>query len=180
MNGLVVELLELSKIESRIQPFNPDYFNLSDIAVSLFNHLSLQIETNEITVRNNIANPTMCYCEAEKIEIVLKNYVTNAISHCSKEKIIEVDCKEEADRFVISVFNTGNHIADDDIPELWDSFYRADKSHKRSENRFGLGLSIVKGIMINHRCGYNVENVKNGVKFTFEIAKDSSYYEQKN
>ncbi|MBO5859265.1 MAG: HAMP domain-containing histidine kinase [Clostridia bacterium] len=180
MNGLVVELLELSKIESRIQPFNPDYFNLSDIAVSLFNHLSLQIETNKITVRNNIANPTMCYGEADKIEIVLKNYITNAISHCSKEKIIEVDCKEEADRFVISVFNTGNHIADDDIPELWDSFYRADKSHKRSENRFGLGLSIVKGIMINHRCGYNVENVKNGVKFTFEIAKDSSYYEQKN
>ncbi len=177
MNGLVVELLELSKIESGIHPFNPDYFNLGEITTSLLNHLSLQIEANGITVRNKIANPTMCYGEADKIEIVLKNYVTNAISHCSKEKVIEVTCEEKDKSFIVTVFNTGEHIAHEDIPELWDSFYRADKSHKRSENRFGLGLSIVKGIMTNHRCSYGVENNENGVSFTFEIAKDSSYYE---
>ena len=177
MNGLVVELLELSKIESGTQPFNPDYFNLGDVTTSLLTHLSLQFEANGITVRNKIPNPTMCYGEADKIEIVLKNFVTNAISHCSKEKIIEIFCTEKADRFEITVFNTGDHIADEDIPELWDSFYRADKSHKRSENRFGLGLSIVKGIVTNHRCSCGVQNVENGVSFTFEIAKDSSYYD---
>lgn len=177
MNGLVVELLELSKIESGIHPFSPDYFNLADITASLLTHLSLQIEANEISVRNEIVNPTMCYGEADKIEIVLKNYITNAISHCSGEKIISILCEEAADRFKVTVFNTGEHIADEDIPELWDSFYRADKSHKRSENRFGLGLSIVKGIMMNHKCSCGVKNVENGVSFTFEIAKDSGYYE---
>ena len=177
MNGLVVELLELSKIESGIQPFNPDYFNLAEITASLLNHLSLQIETDGIKVINRISDPTMCYGEADKIEIVLKNYITNAISHCAGEKIISIHCEEKADRFKITVFNTGEHIADEDVPELWDSFYRADKSHKRSENRFGLGLSIVKGIMTNHRCSYGVENVENGVSFTFETAKDSSYYD---
>ncbi len=178
MNGLVVELLELSKIESGIQPFNPDYFNLGEITNSLLNHLSLQIESKGITIKNKIATPTMCYGEADKIEIVLKNFVTNAISHCSNEKIIEIFCEEKSNSYVVTIFNTGEHIADDDIPEIWDSFYRADKSHKRSENRFGLGLSIVKGIMLNHNCSYGVENTEKGVSFTFEIAKDSSYYEK--
>lgn len=177
MSGLVVELLELSKIESGTQPFNPDYFNLGDITSSLLTHLSLQFDANGIKVKNYIVNPTVCYGEAEKIEIVLKNFITNAISHCTNEKIIELSCIELNDRFSVSVFNTGIHIADEDIPELWDSFYRADKSHKRSENRFGLGLSIVKGIVVNHKCTCGVENVKNGVRFTFEIAKDSSYYD---
>jgi signal transduction histidine kinase len=65
------------------------------------------------------------------------------------------------------------------MPELWDSFYRADKAHGRQENRFGLGLSIVRSIMENHNCGYGVKNVEGGVVFTFEVSKDSDYYEKK-
>ncbi|MBR2869197.1 MAG: HAMP domain-containing protein [Clostridia bacterium] len=177
MNGLVVELLELSKIESGAQPFSPDYFDLGETAASLITHLSLQLESADIKVRNKIPQPLACYGEADKIEIVLKNYVTNAISHCSGEKVIELAIEDIGDRFKVFVFNTGERIASEDLPELWDSFYRADKSHVRNENRFGLGLSIVKGIMTNHKCGYGVKNVKNGVCFTFEIAKDSKYYD---
>ena len=77
------------------------------------------------------------------------------------------------------MFNTGEHIDSRDLPEIWDSFYRADKAHGRSENRFGLGLSIVKSIMENHRCKYGVKNVDGGVIFTFEVSKDKDYYEKK-
>ena len=75
--------------------------------------------------------------------------------------------------------STGKNISKNDLPELWDSFYRADKAHGRSENRFGLGLSIVKSIMTNHKCRYGVRNTSNGVIFTFEVSKDSEYYDKK-
>lgn len=180
MNSLVVELLELSKLESQAQSFEPEQFDIGNKISSLLYHLSLQFEQNGIRVINHIPSPLFCYAQEDKIEIVLKNYLTNAVSHCSKEKQIVISCKEFRKTFEFSVFNTGEHIAKNDFPELWDSFYRADKAHGRTENRFGLGLSIVKSIMTNHRCNYGVANVENGVVFTFEVAKDSSYYDKKH
>ncbi len=179
MNALVVELLELSKLENRVQPFMPEYFDIGAKTASLLNHLSLLFEQNGITVINNIPESLSCYAMEDKIEIVLKNYVTNAVSHCSGEKRIELNCIENGNLLEISVFNTGSPIAEHDFPELWDSFYRADKAHGRSENRFGLGLSIVKSIMENHSCRYGVKNAENGVIFTFEVSKDSEYYDKK-
>ena len=179
MNSLVVELLELSKLESKSQPFNPVEFDLGQKIASVLSHLSLQFEQNGITVVNNVPSPLMCYAQEEKIEIAVRNYVTNAVSHCSGEKRIELNCADRGECVEISVFNTGENIADADLPELWDSFYRADKAHGRSENRFGLGLSIVKSIMVNHNCKYGVKNVENGVVFTLEVPKDSSYYAEK-
>ena len=179
MNELVVELLELSKLESGAQPFNPDNINLGAMVDSLLSHLSLLFEQNGITVVNNVPPELMCYAQQDKIEIVLKNYITNAVSHCAGEKRIEIRLRDSGEFYEIGVFNTGESISENDFPELWDSFYRADKAHGRSENRFGLGLSIVKSIMINHRCKYGVQNVKNGVEFTFEVSKDSGYYDEK-
>ena len=180
MNELVVELLELSKLENKSQPFIPEYFDLGAKAASMLSHLSLQIEQKGITVLNRIPQPLACYAQAEKIEIVLNNYLTNAISHCSGKKRIELVCVDKNDTFEINIFNTGEHIAESDFPELWESFYRADKAHGRGDNRFGLGLSIVKSIMELHGCRYGVKNVRNGVVFTFEVAKDSGYYEKKH
>ncbi len=179
MNSLVVELLELSKLESQVQNFEPAYFDLGAKIFSLLNHLSLQFERNGITVINNIPSSLKCYAQEDKIEIVLKNYITNAVSHCTKEKQIVIGSRDLGDTVEITVFNTGDNISEHDLPELWDSFYRADKSHGRSENRFGLGLSIVKSIMESHKCNYGVANTENGVVFRFEVSKDSSYYDGK-
>lgn len=179
MNSLVVELLELSKLESKSQPFTPAKFDINEKIESILNHLALEFDKNGITVKNNIQGPLECYAQDDKIEIVLKNYITNAVSHCDGDKIIEISAVDIGDKYEISVFNTGEHIADNDLPEIWDSFYRADKSHARSENRFGLGLSIVKSIMTNHNCSYSAKNITGGVVFIFEVPKDSDYYDKK-
>jgi signal transduction histidine kinase len=176
MNSLVLELLELSKLESKSAPFEPEMFCIGEDIASLIDHLSLQTERAGIKVINNVSSGLMCYAQRDKIEIVLKNYVTNAIAHCSGEKRIEISSRAFDNSVEISVTNTGENIADEDMGEIWNSFYRADKAHGRSENRFGLGLSIVKSIMENHGCHYGVENTEDGVKFTFEVAKDAAYY----
>lgn len=179
MNELVLELLELSKLESQSQPFTPDYYDIGENIVSLLDHLSLQTEGAGIEVTNNVPLSLECFAQGDKIEIVLKNYITNAISHCGGDKKIIIDSEKSEKCIRINVFNTGEPIADEDMPEIWDSFYRADKSHRRVENRFGLGLSIVKSIMTNHGCKYGAENVDGGVKFYFEVPEGPEYYENK-
>ena len=139
-----------------------------------FTALEIQKEIAEMAARSVAMNHL-----EDKIEIVLKNYITNAVSHCSGIKTIQLDCVEKEHLFEISVFNTGFPISESDMPEIWDSFYRADKAHGRSENRFGLGLSIVKSIMDNHSCRCEARNVENGVVFTFEVSKDTAYYDNK-
>ncbi len=178
MNELVLELLELSKLESKSQPFNPDYYDIGESISSLLGHLALEISDNGITAENSVPLSLECFAQGEKIEIVLKNYITNAISHCAGEKRISISSEKRSNGCIrISVINTGEHIAQEDISEIWDSFYRADKAHNRSTNRFGLGLSIVKSIMTNHRCAFGVNNVDGGVEFYFEVPEGPEYYE---
>ncbi len=178
MNALVVELLELSKLDSDTQIFTPEQFDIGHRINLLLSHLSLQFENNGIDVINLVPEHLSVYGHGDKLEIVLKNYITNAMAHCSGDKQIIVDCEDAGSCWRFKVFNTGSHISNEDMNEIWDSFYRADKSHERSENRFGLGLSIVKSIMNNHRCAYSAKNVDNGVEFMFEVAKEQKYYEE--
>ena len=69
----------------------------------------------------------------------------------------------------VSVFNTGDHIPEEEMPKLWQSFYRTDKAHSRAEGHFGIGLSIVKAIQELHCMPYSIENVEGGVVFGFYI-----------
>lgn len=178
MNSLVVELLELSKLDSDTQIFTPEQFDIGRRINLLLSHLSLQFENSGIDVINLVPEHLSVYGHGDKLEIVLKNYITNAMAHCSGEKQIIVDLEDIGSCYRFKVFNSGSHINDEDMDEIWDSFYRADKSHERSENRFGLGLSIVKSIMTNHRCAYGATNVEGGVEFMFEVAKEQKYYEE--
>ena len=79
---------------------------------------------------------------------------------------------EESDIYKISVFNSGLAISETDIDNIWQSFYRADKAHSRTEGRFGLGLSIVATIQETHFQQYGVTNKDDGVEFFFTVRKN--------
>ena len=73
-------------------------------------------------------------------------------------------------RIRVSVFNTGQPIPEEALPNLWTKFYKVDKARTRAYGGSGIGLSIVKAIMESHRQAYGVENREDGVEFWFELA----------
>ena len=79
-----------------------------------------------------------------KTEQVIRNYLTNAIHHAENEKRIEVRIRREGKNAHISVFNSGRPIPEEDVPKLWDKFYKVDKAHTREYGGNGIGLSIVE------------------------------------
>lgn len=172
MNGLVVELLELSALESQKVEIVPTSYSLTEQINEVLSHFSILFSNHSIEVAADLPENADCVAQKDKIEIVLKNYISNAVSHCTVPGRISVRCEDMDDKWKVTVFNTGDGIKDEDINNIWTSFYRADKAHARSENRFGLGLSIVQAIMKNHSMGYGAENVRGGVEFWFEVKKD--------
>ena len=82
--------------------------------------------------------------------------------------------KNGGDVVRITVFNTGEKIPEEDIPMIWDKFYKVDKARTREYGGSGVGLSIVKASMELLGQNYGVENRADGVAFWFELdAKNS-------
>ena len=171
MNRLVCEMLELSKYESDSYELVPCDFEISTFIAESIDSYDILAKENGVEITNVIPYGLYGHGDPTKLEMVIHNYVSNALSHAKYDKKIILSAQELEDSIKVSVFNTGDHIAEQDLENIWQSFYRADKAHSRSEGRFGLGLSIVKAIQDLHGMPYSVENVDSGVTFSFEIKK---------
>ena len=99
----------------------------------------------------------------------MTNYTSNALNHLNGEKEIEIRVLPEDDRVRVTVFNTGTPIPEEDIPKLWNKFYKVDKARTREYGGSGIGLSIVKAIMESLHQQYGVQNYDNGVEFWFTL-----------
>ncbi len=171
MNNLVLKLLEISQYESGLYHIQKSHFNIASTIESFLKPRVKLLKEKDITLCFNINPNYIGYADVTTINTVLNNYVSNAISHVSENGLILVTCTPAGEKYRVSVFNTGENIRQDDILKIWDSFYRADKSHSRSAGRFGLGLSFVRSIQEMHGNDYGVINRDNGVEFWFDISK---------
>ena len=169
LNSLVMSLLEVNSIVSSNTKPNYKEFNLKENIDSFIEQMSNITVKKSITVEADINPEYVALADAMLFERVFSNYFSNAVSHCDFEKLIKVSCDIVDGYYRISVFNTGKQIADEDIQNIWNSFYRADKAHSRSEGRFGLGLSIVSGAQELQNLKYGVSNRENGVEFWFDV-----------
>lgn len=171
MNNLVLKLLEISQYESGLYHLHESRFNISYAVESFLKPRVRLLKEKNITLCFNINPEYTGYADVTTIDNVLNNYVSNAISHVDESGLILVTCYPVNGKYRVCVFNTGSRIKDDDLDKIWDSFYRADKSHSRAAGRFGLGLSFVRSIQEMHGNKYGVINRENGVEFWFDISK---------
>ena len=133
--------------------------------------LDILIEQKEAQVIFRHKNPVYVWADEFKVEQVVRNYVNNALNHVDGEKVIEIKITQENDVAKITVFNTGTPIPEEDLPHIWEKFYKVDKARTREYGGNGIGLSIVKAIMdsFHQQCG--VINHEDGVEFWFELEK---------
>ena len=92
----------------------------------------------------------------------VSNIINNAVIYSPEQAEVEVELSDA----MLTVHNTGVHIKDEDLEQLFIPFFRVDKSRNRNTGGSGLGLYIVKTIFDHHRISYKLGNTENGVKFT--------------
>jgi signal transduction histidine kinase len=108
--------------------------------------------------------------DSHRIKQVLYNLLDNAIAHTGPEGRITVTAWEEEDRVFISVADTGEGIPAEDLPLIFERFYRVDKSRTRSTGGTGLGLTISKRLVEAHGGRIDVRSKPGqGATFTFSL-----------
>jgi signal transduction histidine kinase len=126
----------------------------------------LTLETN-LHVRRATAE-----VDPERIGQVLRNLLSNAITHASEGGRITVDLKDEGDQLRIGVADTGAGIPPEDLPYVFERFYRVDRSRVRATGGAGLGLTIAKRLVEAHGGTIGVESeLGKGSRFSFTLPK---------
>ena len=169
MNKLVMDLLNLSQIESGNAQLELRDFNLGYLIEDTVNLFSLVAKEKNITFKTQIIDQEI-NSDYEQLQTVLTNFINNAINHVDENKEIRISVETTKNRAIrISVFNSGINIPESEINNIWDSFYKVDKARTRSYGGQGLGLSICRTILDMLGYKYGVTNMENGVEFYFEI-----------
>ncbi len=170
MNKMVKQLLTLTALEFGNDTPSMEPFDLSELIREFANSSGSLIQQNAARLELEIPEKLVALGDEFKIEEVLTNYLTNAMNHLDGERTIRIRAEKEKDRAKVSVYNAGQPIPEEDIPNLWTKFYKVDKARTRAYGGSGIGLSIVKAIMDAHHQECGVRNTENGVEFWFTLA----------
>jgi two-component system, OmpR family, phosphate regulon sensor histidine kinase PhoR len=166
---MVQEMGELSRIESGEAPLQKVPVKVADVAARAAERLKSQADRAGLQMKLDIASglPLVSADEA-RIEQVLVNLIHNAIKFTPPGGRINISAKAEGDKLIVSVSDTGVGISEDDLPRVFERFYKADRA--RAGGGTGLGLAIAKHVVEAHGGKIWVESVEGrGSTFSFTI-----------
>lgn len=171
LNAMVEQLLDTSAVENGLSTMDLVALNFSDFITDFLERLAPLY--GEYQVAKNIEKDIFIKGDRKYLEQAVRNFVTNAIAHTDKGNEIRIFLEKKDSNALFTVENQGKAMAEEDIPYLWDSFYRGDKSRTQvvesKEKRVGLGLYIVKTCISSHFGTVKAENRGEFVAFSFEI-----------
>lgn len=161
MNKLVISLLDLSKSENIKENEVYTNVNLSKVIKNKALTFESLIYENSLELDVDVANDIMFNCNEDRIKELLSILMDNAIKYSLPNSQITVKLSKEKNNIYLSVKNKGKEIPISEREKIFERFYRLDKSRNRDDNRYGIGLSIAKNIVINHNGTISV-NCKDG------------------
>ena len=170
---LVNDILELSSMQSNINELNKVDFDLIHLTNEILHRYKVLQETeNYIFEFNHSDQELIINADKKKIEQVIYNLINNAINYTGNDNRVIINIIQEDNDILVEIKDTGKGIKKEEIPYIWDKYYKNKKKHKRNLVGTGLGLSIVKNALQLHHFDFWVTSEKNkGTCFGFRIPK---------
>ncbi len=175
MQNLVNDLLDMAKMQAGEVSLKLSHFDMNELVRrSVISLQQLFIEKNLELKADFETERMFVYADRDAIQRVLINLLHNAIKFTPERGEIRVRTYLEKDRAFISVEDTGKGIAQDEIPYIFDRFYKTDKSRSADRTGVGLGLAIARNIIVSHNETIKVESEEgHGTKFIFTLRSSS-------
>lgn len=168
LNNLTKETLLLCESESYTEL--KDLTTYSTVEICDVTKFANEIKEKKIHLEINVETMDVM-CDKHKIQIVMDNFMSNAIKYTDEGENIIIATEEKDEDVIISVKNTGVHFNEEDMINVWDKYYRIEKSRNKTYGGNGVGLAIVKNILKAHQSRFGVYNDDDGVVFYFELKK---------
>ena len=173
LSALIDDLFQMSQLDTGGFPLDRMEASLSDLVsdtLESFSHLALQ---REIKLEGQVAsNVDPIFMDTQAVGRVFNNLISNALQHTPSGGEIKVQARRTGSGVEVTVSDTGEGIRPQDIPHIFERFYRGDaaRSRNRGTGGAGLGLAIARGIVRAHGGDIQVESqLGQGTRFTFII-----------
>jgi len=161
MEKLVKEILQAAKMEADDFKLDRKTVNMSSLIKKCIHEIQGIAEDREMRLMTEIQEGILYQGDYQLLKKAFSNIIGNAVFHSPNGAEVAIKLKEG----ILIVENSGVHLADDDIEQLFIPFYRVDKSHNSSTGGSGLGLYISKTIFERHGIQYKIINTQKGVRF---------------
>jgi two-component system, OmpR family, phosphate regulon sensor histidine kinase PhoR len=174
LGRLIADLMTLSEIELKRTKFQMASYHINELIADCVDSMIPLAEKKSIAIQFERAPElTEAFCDSEAIHQVITNLLDNAIKYTPEHGQITVGVRQptrDAGRIEVFVRDTGMGIPEQELPRLFERFYRVDKARSRELGGTGLGLAIVKHLVRAHGDEVNVSSQPNqGSTFSFML-----------
>jgi len=175
MLEIIRELLELSKNRSQAVR-DREIIEINQLIPELIEHQEVQAEEKTINLEVDLSEEELLiYGHPDSFKEIFQNLLSNALRYTKENGIIKIVTRDLGDKIELSIKDTGIGITADDIPKVFDEFFRSENAKKEMKFGTGLGLSIVKQIIENYGGKINVQStLGEGTRFSIIFPKQKN------
>ncbi len=167
---LVNDILELSKVQNEEYLYNYEEYDLVKEIKKIIKKYDVINTKEQYKFILELPKKAIIKADREKLNQVIYNLLNNAINYTGKDKLVTIRVIKEEKDYLVEIIDTGKGIKKEELPFIWDKYYKNDKNHQRNVVSTGLGLSIVKEILNKHNFEYGVKSeINKGSTFYFKI-----------
>ena len=169
LEKMVQELLTISRLDTPGYAFNPSPIHFDKLIQDRLTANEDLFMQRELAVEKDISPEVSISGDLQLLQKVVDNLLGNAAAYSPAGERITVKVWRADEKAHLTIENTGVHIPDEDIPKLFEAFYRVDQSRNRQTGGTGLGLYIVKTILDLHGAAIKIENTARGVMVSVQF-----------
>ncbi|MBC8334279.1 MAG: HAMP domain-containing protein [Anaerolineales bacterium] len=174
MSKLLDDLFELAQLDAGFQDLDFEWVSLSDLISDTLESFAARADAQDVTLEGTVdPQVDLVWATPEKLSRILDNLLSNALRYTPQDGVIHLSAKAEENATLVTVKDSGSGIAPNDLPFIFDHFYRGEKSRMRDDDEsssVGLGLAIVKGLVEAHGGEISVQSkAGEGAQFQFTL-----------
>jgi len=180
LSALIDDLFQMAQLDAGGLQLDVQATSLSDLISDTLESFTALAERQQVRLHGSVdpgVDPV--YCDARQIGRVLNNLIGNALRHTPPGGVVEVRAARTAGAARVEVIDSGEGIRAQDLPHVFERFYRGEKSRSRSTGGSGLGLAIASGLVEAHGGQIGVESAPQNTRFYFTIPAEISQVRRK-